>query len=428
MPTITFLRPIDQPTGQVRLLEELRTCLRAADYEHLRFAVAFAKQGPLLRLAADIEAWRATSKTVEAVFGIDHMGTSKQALEFALRSFDSVYVTHVGQGNPQRVTFHPKMYIFDGDQKAVCFYGSHNLTVGGTETNFEAGVKIEFDLPLDAGGLRSALDCWESLLPAQCVSTRLLDAQLLDELARGGYLLDEATQRVRQPRPAPVAGGVMPPAIQGQTGQPLLFPPFRAKPPSPIPRALMPAVVRTPARTPAPNRTRRVAPPSVQPALRSTSNSSAAQALVLEITPKHNGEVFLSKIAVNQNPGFFGFPFTGLSQPKLASNQPYPQLEPDPIVDITLYDNTGSPLRQLSWAMNTVYYELKGEIRVTFPPDLLRLVPDYSVMVMEKGTPPVDYNISIFIPGSQQHSDYVAVCNQTMPSGGAAQARRLGWL
>jgi len=40
----------------------------------------------------------------------------------------------------------------------------------------------------------------------------------------------------------------------------------------------------------------------------------------------------------------------------------------------------------------------------------------------------MDYNIEIFSPGSQQYSDYLAVCNQTMPSGGKGQARKFGWI
>ena len=85
--------------------------------------------------------------------------------------------------------------------------------------------------------------------------------------------------------------------------------------------------------------------------------------------------------------------------------------------------------------MNTVYYTRNKEIRVTFDPELRRIITSlsataFSVMVMTKNldTPPPDYTISIYTPGSQEFQDYLAVCNQVLNSGGRQQPRRMGWL
>ena len=51
--------------------------------------------------------------------------------------------------------------------------------------------------------------------------------------------------------------------------------------------------------------------------------------LVIQVTPHHNGEIHLSKIAVNQNPTFFDYPFTGMTVPKKAGNPTYPQRVPE---------------------------------------------------------------------------------------------------
>jgi menaquinone-dependent protoporphyrinogen IX oxidase len=59
--------------------------------------------------------WKQNGKSIRAIFGIDLLGTSKQALEFALNNFDQVLITH----STSYATFHPKFYLFYGDQHAI---------------------------------------------------------------------------------------------------------------------------------------------------------------------------------------------------------------------------------------------------------------------------------------------------------------------
>ncbi len=154
-----------------------------------------------------------------------------------------------------------------------------------------------------------------------------------------------------------------------------------------------------------------------------------SEALVIQINPHRNGEVFLSKLAVDQSPNFFGFPFTGKTISKKASNPSYPQRVPDPLVRITAYDSNGTiALLKEQFGLNTVFYEKKSEIRITFPPDLLKVVKPYSVMVMQRAEGGLDYVIEIFNPGTKQYDAYLNVCNQTLPSGGASKARKMGWI
>jgi hypothetical protein len=317
------------------------------------------------------------------------------------------------------VTFHPKLYLFSGYQQAVCFYGSHNLTVGGTETNFEGGVKIEFERPADDETFIQALDCWESLLPERCKSTLLLDEELLDKLSRGGFLLDEN-------KGSPLSRGsrsaISLPSAAVSTS---LFPLVPAKPPSAIPRNLI---------APSASRKDGTAEPAVSGTVAHVPagyNTPASRIFVIQIIPHTNGEVHLSKIAIDQNPSFFDFPFAGLVVPKKSSNPPYHQRLPDPRVDIEVYDANGELiLQKVDFPLNTVYYDDNAELRVTISPDLLRVIPPYSMMVMvkEPDFTLADYDISIFVPGSQQFQDYLAACNQTLPSGGKPQPRKMGWL
>src|SRR5258708_36681699 len=105
MANFSFLRPVDQPNGTRRFIQELQACLTSPDYTKFRFAVAFAKSGPLLRMEADFKKWRAAGKTIEGIFGIDRLGTSRQALEFALDNFEGVFITHMRTFNALEITF-----------------------------------------------------------------------------------------------------------------------------------------------------------------------------------------------------------------------------------------------------------------------------------------------------------------------------------
>ncbi|MFP5232692.1 MAG: hypothetical protein ACLGQX_08675, partial [Acidobacteriota bacterium] len=58
-------------------------------------------------------------------------------------------------------------------------------------------------------------------------------------------------------------------------------------------------------------------------------------------------------------------------------------------------------------------------------------IAPYAIMVMRRTDEPHDYDIDIFNPGtppSTRYQQYLNACNQTLPSGGAPQARRMGWL
>jgi hypothetical protein len=328
--------------------------------------------------------------------------TSRQALEFALHRFDRTYIAYT----PANSTFHPKFYIAYGQRRATIVCGSHNMTVGGTETNLEAGIEVTFNRQDEEEDFQQALAMWNSLLPENCALALRLDAALLEDLLRDGLVCDETLVAAAQ-------GAGRRAAATRAHGR---FANIAPVPASAIPAGAFP---RTPTRSTARGATR--PPPSIVAA-------PGVRALLIQIVPHHNGEVFLSKLAVNQNPGFFGFPFTGLTVPKKRSNVAYPQRVPDPLVNITVYDRRGGLVfSREAYPLNTVYYETKAEIRITLSLDIVTHIPKFSILVMRQGTIN-DYDIEIYAPGSVIYAQHLRVCNQTMPSGGAAQARRMGWL
>ena len=392
MASLSLIRPLDQPLGIRRLLHELREALSDGRLSSFRLIVAYAKSGPLHRLREDFDSWRRRGGTAEAILGIDQQGTSREALELALTLFDSVYVT---QANG--ITFHPKIYLFKGRTFARAFVGSHNLTVGGTETNFEAALDVKLVLPDDARDLEALESAWHDLLPGSCSATRLLTAPLLQELLGRGAVLPEKRMRAR----AGVDAALGPVSIDSPSR-------FFGLPASPLPKEVLPTNPM----------------PSV---METASPTAAVRGLAIQIKPHHNGEILLSRTALLQNREFFGWPFTGKTTPKKAGNPSYPQHDPDPLVNIAVFGRDATPLLQLpSYPLNTVDYETRSEIRITALP-LVAVVPEYSVMLMERSdSPPTTYGITIHTPDSPQYHGWVAACNQKMPGGGK-EPRRFGW-
>ena len=84
-------------------------------------------------------------------------------------------------------TFHPKMAWFQGDSEAQGFVGSNNFTVGGTETNCEAGVHMHMELPSDDVQLADFTEAWDQLEPL----VMTLDPPLLKRLVADGYVVGE---------------------------------------------------------------------------------------------------------------------------------------------------------------------------------------------------------------------------------------------
>ena len=150
----------------------------------------------------------------------------------------------------------------------------------------------------------------------------------------------------------------------------------------------------------------------------------------MEVRPHDNGEVFLSYRAVrDDNPAFLDYPFTGWTTPKRSNNNPYPQMSPDPIVNITVYDAAGVAVHGVTdHQLNVVDYETKREIRLTIPTHVVSHIPEMSVLVMTKDpSTDLDYFLEFFPPGTAP-AVIDAAMTETLPSGGAARGRRYGWI
>ncbi|MGO9760950.1 MAG: hypothetical protein ACLP1Q_06795 [Solirubrobacteraceae bacterium] len=424
---------VAQPFAKRALGSVLVAELQSGSWIRFRGVFAFLKQSGLRQVAGPIDSFLRRGDT-EAVItvGIDHDGTSLEGLEGLWRVLDGrakLLVFKEGQGGPAR-TFHPKAFLFEGDDQAFAVIGSGNLTAGGLFLNHELAVSIALDLRDLASArfhrqLLATFDAWQRPGPA----CREVDASLLNALYDAGDLLSESAiaAAARAARAATRRGAAAQTAgrssIFGSSGAAVAAPA-----PPPMPNMAAPAVtLPAPPTGPTPPR---IARPAARRTVARAGATVIHKAFLIEVRPQHNGEVFLSKQAVDEDPGFFGFPFTGWTTPHDSKNPPYPMATPDPRVAIVVYDQRGTAIVRLAHSLNVVFYTLKSEIRITLPPRPLAKIPSFSLLVMTRNpTAAFDYRLE-FLPPSNNSSRarrLRAKLTRTLPSGGAKRSRRYGW-
>ena len=409
MALLDFQLPLDQPEGRRRLLERLKNQFNSGEFSRLRLVVAFVKAGPLQRFIEEIDSWAESNYSIEAIFGIDHQNTSAEALAFALDHFEEVRIVHQ---DDRSVTFHPKVYLFEGDNQAYAYIGSNNLTVSGTESNFEAGVAVSMNLA-DGNDLALYEDLNQGLDATRDVSFPLTEGDL-DNLIERGKVLYERQMWASSTRDRDSGGDEEHGEESDGDSSQLDFPQVDVEPVSSIPSGS----------------------DGSAPIIGGSHSGPAVSTLIMEVRQRDNGEIHLSRTAVKRNESFFEFPFSGSTTPKKSSNPSYPQRDPKPVVDVRLYDENGDLIEhKQDFRLTMVDYEPRGEIRITMPREVVDHAvgfdgPDYCILVMKKMIPqsPNEYDISLYIPGSSEHKEYLKMCDTDMPSGGKPNPRSYGWI
>jgi HKD family nuclease len=114
-----------------------------ADKEYHTFIgiSAFASQAGIRGLAKYIKEAKTHLKNITIVTGVDQKGTSKEALEEILAIDIDSFVFY----QPSVTIFHPKIYLFEGNEKTELIIGSSNLTSQGLFTNIETSLHITID-------------------------------------------------------------------------------------------------------------------------------------------------------------------------------------------------------------------------------------------------------------------------------------------
>lgn len=417
-----------------RLISELA----GGNWDEFRCAVAFAKLSGVQYLDGPLRTFTGSGGRAVVTVGIDQKGTSFEAasqLAAAVQRNGELVIASDMAIPPS--TFHPKLYCFlsfdtVGDvAQALVVSGSSNLTEGGLFTNYEfstAWIPALADQQESAAldDALNALDAWHDTSSGLCVAA---DAATLLELRRLDLLPSEAQ----------IAAARAAARVASSSGQP----PGASSAPSGlsrVPRPLRPAHPKTmgPPLIAIASATSSTTPlgPATSPSFptpQATAASAGATHAVLFLDVGNVGqktEVYLSKTALDEDPQFFGHPFTGRTAPKRATSAPQPERQPRPIVDIRLLDASGAVVSEYrDHAMKIWQYAIgrsaNQDVRITVPAELLRSLPAGCILELRRN--PVragtEYRLDFLTPGSAQWSAARAVATRWLPG----RKRQMGW-
>lgn len=291
---------ISNPFGSVRLGEHLIKNLQHHRWTRFRGGAAFAKISGLQHLLQPLRQFAATGRQVELVIGVDHHGTSYEALEQLYNALPygsaTTYILH--NEHATRPTFHPKIYCFDDDESVDLVIGSGNLTSGGLFTNYELGLHVVLSKrDPDHRNLINQVDGqFARWLDLTSGATNLLDMTLLNNLRLTGLVINEKSmQRGHSAAGSPSGMGSPLRPLFGKVRVPYAPPP----PPSTWPKEPgNNSVPTTPLRSPT---------PAVRGFLMVLTQTDVGVGQVTANTSRRSPEIFIPLKARDQQPDFWGW-------------------------------------------------------------------------------------------------------------------------
>ncbi|HAN18209.1 MAG: hypothetical protein A2X13_07505 [Bacteroidetes bacterium GWC2_33_15] len=172
--------------------KQLAVSFDSSNYQVFNGFVAFAAISGVRLLIPYIKKAQETYKQIRFFIGVDNKGTSKEALEQLINEKIETYIFH---DKRDYVTYHPKLFIFEGSKHSRIIIGSSNLTSSGIKNNIEASIQLDFLTVTDNQGknvLREIKEYYSDLLNLSSDKIKLLNIDLLNELVSQNLLFNQS--------------------------------------------------------------------------------------------------------------------------------------------------------------------------------------------------------------------------------------------
>lgn len=164
----------------------------------LEFAVAWVNYTGAEKIKATAQEFLAQGGCVRATVGLDFGSTTYEGLSSLLDLEDGQndVMTYVFCDENPACTFHPKVFLFSNENRALVFVGSNNMTGAGLRTNVEAAIGFDGDAEDDTIRVaRKELVSWRDEGDKRI---RRLTRGLLEQLRDLRYVLTEEEIRDRR--------------------------------------------------------------------------------------------------------------------------------------------------------------------------------------------------------------------------------------
>lgn len=162
-------------------------------FHSFKCLVAFASYAGITGLTTNINNSRQHIHSARVVVGIDQLGTSKEALEALMDWNVDAFVFNTKSS----IIFHPKIYIFEGDENVKIIIGSNNLTQTGLSQNIEGSVEISFSKNEQEGMklLEEITLYYDPLFMGTHANLEPISLELIEKLVNEGKVPTEAERR-----------------------------------------------------------------------------------------------------------------------------------------------------------------------------------------------------------------------------------------
>jgi HKD family nuclease len=137
---VTFLGQGFEPESKKSVGNTIIKLFKENKFNSFTGISAFASEAGVVGLSECITSGAEFYKTLNLIVGIDQEGTSKKALKEINELGINSYLFY----QKESPIFHPKIYLFEGENDTTLIVGSSNLTARGFFGNIESSLMVEF--------------------------------------------------------------------------------------------------------------------------------------------------------------------------------------------------------------------------------------------------------------------------------------------
>lgn len=169
--------------------------LESNDYNSFNAFVAFVSSSGLNNIIDQLLAFKNDGREIKLFLGVNLNATSKEALDILLENDIESYVFY----SPNNIIYHPKIYVFKGDESKRAIVGSSNLTESGLFQNVEASICVDFESDNENGNefLSDIYDHFNSIVNLEHPSCNRLTQEVLEILVESKVVLPEVVNRAK---------------------------------------------------------------------------------------------------------------------------------------------------------------------------------------------------------------------------------------
>jgi HKD family nuclease len=177
--------------NKINVGDQIATSLKGSHFESFIGFVAFSAISGVNKLLPFLKEAKTKYKKLVFFIGVDNKGTSKQSLEILLENEIETYIYH---NNAEYITYHPKLFIFEGKIHSRIIIGSSNLTQSGFLSNIEASIQLDYRTETDSQGKKLTKEIktyFAGIINLTDKNVFKLDADLIDKYDKLGLLYSQ---------------------------------------------------------------------------------------------------------------------------------------------------------------------------------------------------------------------------------------------